>query len=46
MQSPPAKMSPIKKMYMITRRDLTPGQKIVQTAHAMQEFMHKHRNDT
>ncbi len=44
MQSP-AKMSPI-KMYILTRRDLSPSQQVVQTAHAMAEFMYKHGHDT
>lgn len=34
------------KMYILVRRDLSAGQGVVQTAHAMAEFMHKHGHDT
>lgn len=38
-------MQPPKKMYILTRRDLNAGQGVVQTAHAMAEFMHQHSLD-
>jgi len=34
------------KLYIIARRDLSAGQKIVQVAHALAEFMRKHGHDT
>lgn len=33
------------KMYILCRRDLSGGQGVVQTAHAMAEFMHRHSLD-
>lgn len=33
------------KMYILCRRDLSPGQQTVQTAHAMAEFMHAYGSD-
>ncbi len=30
------------KLFLVTRRDLSPGQQAVQAAHAMREFQHKH----
>lgn len=33
------------KFYILTRRDLSGEQAIVQTAHAMAEFMFKHGDD-
>lgn len=42
MQAPAANL----KMYLLVRRDLSPGQGVVQTAHAVAEFMFKHSHDT
>jgi hypothetical protein len=30
------------KLFLVTRRDLSPGQQAVQAAHALQEFNHQH----
>ena len=37
---------PNEKMYILTRRDLSAGQGVVQTAHAMADFLHLHGDDT
>lgn len=34
------------RMYILCRLDLSPSQAIVQTAHAMAEFMAKHGQET
>lgn len=33
------------RMYIMTRQDMTPAQAVVQTAHALAEFMLKHGGD-
>lgn len=33
------------RMYVLTRRDLSPGQRTVQSCHAVAEFMAKHGDD-
>lgn len=34
-----------RRLYILTRQDLTPAQAVVQTAHALAEFMLKHGAD-